>query len=208
MQLLDIFPCMLHLFCASFIVCYIVNIQTHGGVDGCKLRTTTRMFDVEFSRKGTLNIGVIMSLHNYKHGVLCGPDVLSLSKLQQMESISFAIQEINHKQIVHPNITLGFIIVDDCSNELTAIAKTLLFIQNAIQSASANQCVNPVRIVALISPDSSSRTLKIEDIASIMEVTEISLWDTFRRNKFQNTHTFVFRTTPSDLLQVRYTSST
>ena len=93
---------------------------------------------VNFSRPGDLIIGVVLSLHSYDKDVLCSDVVRKLDALQRLESIVFAVEEINNRSDLLPNVTLGFTILDDCSNEQTALARALHFIQDTSNSSAVS----------------------------------------------------------------------
>ena len=85
---------------------------------------------VNFSRPGDVSIAVVMTLHKHDVNSLCGDVIREMGALQRLEAMVFAVEEINQMSDLLPNVTLGFTILDDCFNELTALSRALHFIQN------------------------------------------------------------------------------
>lgn len=94
------------------------------------IRPIPGMTHVNFSRRGDLNLGVLLSLHRYDKDALCGKTPRALHALAHLEAVVFAVEEINNRSDILPNVSLGFIILDCCNNELAALARAFHFIQD------------------------------------------------------------------------------
>lgn len=99
------------------------TLSSVGVAHGGGIRSVPELPWVNFTQPGDLTLGVIMSLHAYNATHLCSNKIRELGALQRLEAIVFAVEEINRRQDILPNITLGFTIVDDCNNQLTALAR-------------------------------------------------------------------------------------
>ena len=71
-----------------------------------------------YSQTGDVYIGGLFSLHKDAENVDKGCQTrLPISALQTVEAMVFAVNAINDHDNVLPNVTLGFIIHDDCSRD-------------------------------------------------------------------------------------------
>ena len=81
-----------------------------------------------YIQKGDLNIGYIKQIHKMNTDNFCGEELESSLELQFVEAFRWAIDQVNSRPDLLPNITLGFAILDDCGRDLTALAKSLYLI--------------------------------------------------------------------------------
>ena len=58
----------------------------------------------------------------------CGTELESDLELQFVEAFRWAVDRVNSRHDLLPNITIGFSILDDCGRDLTALAKSLYLI--------------------------------------------------------------------------------
>ena len=110
-----------------WLLCFLLHIiaVSRGG----QLRPIPGLPTVNFSQLGDLNLGLVLKLHNYARGVFCSNVTANLVALQKLEAFAFAVDEINNRSDILPNVTLGFVAVDDCGHPKTARARALHFIQ-------------------------------------------------------------------------------
>ena len=74
-------------------------------------------------------MGVLIPVHHYNLTGLCSRDIRGLGLLQRMEAIAFTVREINQRSDLLPNHTIGFVMFDNCYNDITALAHSLCFIE-------------------------------------------------------------------------------
>ena len=110
-----------------WLLCFLLHIiaVSRGG----QLRPIPGLPTVNFSQLGDLNLGLVLRLHKYTRNAFCGNGTAGLTYLQKLEAFAFAVDEINNRSDILPNVTLGFVAVDDCGNSRTARARALHFIQ-------------------------------------------------------------------------------
>ncbi|CAF1669872.1 unnamed protein product, partial [Didymodactylos carnosus] len=65
---------------------------------------------------GNLTLGGLFPVHDYGGREPCG-DISEFRGIQRLEAMLFALQQINQNHTVLPNITLGAILLDTCSND-------------------------------------------------------------------------------------------
>lgn len=84
---------------------------------------------LRYIRHGDLDIGCIISGLGYSVDSLCGNKPFVNSSFHFSEAIAYAIDELNQNEDILPNVTLGFVIVDDCMKETTATVQALSFVK-------------------------------------------------------------------------------
>ena len=81
-----------------------------------------------WERPGHLQLGVVLSLTTFHKDRLCGPMLRRPSALHRLHAIVFAMEEINERDDLLPNVSLGFVVMDDCSRDAAALLRALRFI--------------------------------------------------------------------------------
>ena len=81
-----------------------------------------------WERPGDLQLGIVLSLSAFHKDKLCGPVLRRPSALHRLHAIVFALEEINKRDDLLPNVTLGFVVMDDCSRDAAALLRALRFI--------------------------------------------------------------------------------
>lgn len=114
---------------STLLLCSVLNV-IRVSTQSNLIRPIPGMTSVNFSRHGDLNLGVLLSLHRYDKDALCGKTLKGITTFAHTEAIAFAVEEINNRSDILPNVSLGFIILDCCSNELAALARAVHFIQD------------------------------------------------------------------------------
>ena len=109
-----------------WLLCFLLHLiaVSRGGI----LRPIPGLPTVNFSQLGDLNVGLVLQLHKFSKN-FCGKDAKGLASLQKLEAFAFAVDEINNRSDILPNVTLGFVGIDDCGHPKTARARALHFIQ-------------------------------------------------------------------------------
>ncbi|KAK7111329.1 hypothetical protein V1264_010983 [Littorina saxatilis] len=158
-----------------------------------------------FSISGDLNIGVVMSLHSYDKRSLCGDVIRELGALQRLESIVFAVEEINNRSDLLPNVTLGFTVLDDCYNDLTALVRALQFVQksNETDVSDGQSSLPAVSAVAVVGAEGSPRTLQMADVFSVFRVPLLSYASSSSQLDDKIKFSYFSRIVPSDNMQAR-----
>lgn len=163
-----------------------------------------------YVKLGDINIGVIIPVHQYNFKAPCGGSLRELGVLQRMEALVFAVEEINNRTDLLQNITLGYVILDDCYKESTAVGKALQFV-TAKDTCDANvtasqQCANETTsydVIGLIGSESSANSMSIAKISNLYKIPQLSYLAT--SPELDNTYRFpyFFRTVPSDYFQAK-----
>lgn len=85
--------------------------------------------DDKILRLGDINIGVITQVMDYSRKLKCTNKISRLSSLQYAQTIIYAIDKINERKDLLPNLNLGYIIYPDCGRKDTSLAAVTKFIE-------------------------------------------------------------------------------
>ncbi|XP_033642663.1 metabotropic glutamate receptor 3-like [Asterias rubens] len=118
---------------AMFLIVYIVNAA----------RIPKELCTV-YNSTGDVYIGGIFSLHGGQDEQECGLR-LPVFALQLTEAMAFAVNMVNRDDTMLSNITLGFMIHDDCSRSEYAMWGSLSLVMGANPVLEGTQCVIPGR---------------------------------------------------------------
>ena len=115
----------------SWLLTFVIVVIKIGTVNGV---TIPNMNMDCYIQEGNLNIGFMKQIHKMETDTFCGDNLESEYELQYVEAFRWAIDQVNARTDLLPNITLGFAVLDDCGRDLTALAKSLYLIPSSDQS--------------------------------------------------------------------------
>ncbi|XP_018555881.1 LOW QUALITY PROTEIN: extracellular calcium-sensing receptor-like [Lates calcarifer] len=133
--------------------------------------------------------------------ICIGFDVSGFRKVQTM---AFAIDEINRNSNLLPNVTLGYSLYDNC-NQLGVAFRAALSLVNGQEEQIIlhKNCVGTPPVLGIVGDSSSTRSIAISTVLGLYRVSMVSYFATCSclsdRQKFPS----FFRTIPSDAFQVR-----
>ena len=162
------------------------------------------------------NIGVLMPVHAYSRSEFCNSEMNGLGGLQRIEAIDFAINEINEKQELLQGHKLGYIIFDDCSKDVTALAQALRFrkagtvikceIQwdfkakhNLFLDPCSNDTLTQYNIIGVIGSETSSLTVQVANMLTAFKIPHISYMSSSAVLSDKAKYPYFMRPIPSDL---------
>lgn len=80
----------------------------------CELLDIPGLPRISYESLGDVNLGGLFPLHQPgPNGEYCGA-LRELGVLQRAEAMAFYINQINEDRLTLPNVTLGYVILDDC----------------------------------------------------------------------------------------------
>lgn len=94
---------------------------------GLKLPRPSLPWEV-FTREGDIKLGGIFPLHKYAPDTWCSNSLLGTLQTQFVQAMVFAVERINMDPTMLYNLTLGFVIYDDCAREMIALARAMSFV--------------------------------------------------------------------------------
>ncbi|ESO83929.1 hypothetical protein LOTGIDRAFT_71752, partial [Lottia gigantea] len=151
-----------------------------------------------------INIGIVIPIHRYDRYNICSSQYREVGSFQRVQAAIFAIDEINNKTTLLPNIKLGYTLMDDCSKDTTALARTLHFIQEANKTRSEDdEGLVAYDVVGVIGTESSRNSVQMADMLSIFRVPILSYLSTSPILSDKNVYPYFSRIVPSDVLQAK-----
>ncbi|KAM3924622.1 extracellular calcium-sensing receptor-like [Leptodactylus fuscus] len=126
-----------------------------------------------------------------------------LENYQQLQSMIFAVEEINENPNILPNVTLGFQAYDSCDILHQDLQGTLQILAGSDKVLPNYRCLQKVPLSAVIGPSVSTHSILVAHILGLYRYPQISHFSTSPllsdRTKFPS----FFRTVSNDVFQSR-----
>ncbi|XP_066566564.1 extracellular calcium-sensing receptor-like [Amia ocellicauda] len=166
----------------------------------------------QFSKEGDIIIGGVFSFH--VNPILVNPEFKSNPgqikckgirpiELQYSQTIIFAIEEINNRSDILPNVSLGYKIYDSCRTVSLSIKASLALMNMEQKNHSSESCTKPTTVHAIIGQSSSTPTIGIATTVGPLGIPVISHFSTCACLSNKKEFPTFFRTIPSDYYQSR-----
>lgn len=178
----------------------------------------TEVYDprYQYVQEGDLNIGAILSIHSSNKGTVCSGNVGEFRYVKYAEAIHFAINKINSENILLPNITLGFVVLDDCFLSSLALARAIQFMPLDCRDCStahhliANNAMTHnssfYDVVGVLGAYTSQLTVTVANVLSLFKIPQISHTATSDVLSNKKQFPYFFRMVPPDKYQVQVMS--
>ncbi|XP_059161880.1 metabotropic glutamate receptor 4-like [Physella acuta] len=166
-----------------------------------------------FSKPGDINIGAVVMATQAASAGVCSPNIRKGSKaLEYTESVAFAVQAVNDRPDLLPNITLGYHILNDCTLAAVALAQSLSFIPRSDESCvwrsqaptvCADDILAAYDVIGVLAPLRSSTAAPVSLVytpARIPLIGAVTSSDEFSDKKI---HPYFFRVIGPDKFQVK-----
>ncbi|XP_027017112.1 extracellular calcium-sensing receptor-like [Tachysurus fulvidraco] len=128
---------------------------------------------------------------------------LNLYELQNVQTMVFAIEEINNRTDILPGLKLGYRIYDSCASvEITTRASLSLVNENG-KNISLKSCSKPDTVLAIIGEPSSSPSIALSATVGPLHIPVVSHLATCACLSNKMKYPSFFRTVPSDYYQSR-----
>ena len=147
---------------------------------GCRHVDATYNFpgvdDQKSVKQGDINIGVITTVYDYDAMSPCSDHINKLA-MQRVQAVISATQRINANSRLLANVTLGYVILDACAKDSTALA---LAIGHLLPSDGRNQSVCPadrddvVDVVGIVGPPTSGSSIAVANLMSLVGTPVLS----------------------------------
>ena len=169
-----------------------------------------------YVRLGQLNIGAILPIHEFDEDRSCGSKLRDPRAVQEAEAIVYAIDKINNDPSLLPNVTLGFVILDNCAKDTTALAQVMHFMplkQNRHDVSSftrleaENQSLFSMKVfydvIGVLGAKSSKSSIMIAPILELFKIPQISPTSSSDLLSDSSRYPYFFRIVTPDRFQVR-----
>ncbi|XP_067850658.1 extracellular calcium-sensing receptor-like [Heptranchias perlo] len=118
-----------------------------------------------------------------------------------LQTMIFAIEEINRSQILLPNITIGYRILDDCSSSTTGTKAAMVLINGVEDKFPAKDCKGIPVVPAIITGGGSSESIAVARTIGLFGIPLISSFATCACLSNRQEYPAFYRTIPSDYYQ-------
>jgi Receptor family ligand binding region len=156
-----------------------------------------------------VNIGHYVNMHVLDGNGQC--TILSRKSLAVYKALEFAVSQINQQQDLLPNVTLGFVQLDDCLNALKALEVTPYFIPKKESDPQARpRCevltgetagggmVEPYDVVGVLGPYTSIASVAVAQILGTFKIPVVSTYATANSLSDKSQYPYFLRLVPSD----------
>ncbi|XP_047248089.1 extracellular calcium-sensing receptor-like [Girardinichthys multiradiatus] len=125
---------------------------------------------------------------------------INLREFRFAQTMIFAIEEINKKKDLLPNMSIGYRIYDNCASTLSSM-RAVMALMNGDELASGNSCSGQSAVHAIIGTSESSSTIILSRTAGPFQIPVISHSATCECLSNRKEYPSFFRTIASDLYQ-------
>ncbi|XP_072024931.1 metabotropic glutamate receptor 1-like [Amphiura filiformis] len=158
---------------------------------------------VSLTKAGDFTLGGIFPVHFSGRGCDGTPSMWSI---QLIEAMKFAIEDINSRDDILPNITLGWDIRDDCFLNEMSLWAAMTLVNDGIKNVSQLiQCpalqTHNGNVFGIIGPLTSPFSILVETTSSIFHVPIISYGATSDELSDETQFPYFLRSVPPDRLQ-------
>ncbi|XP_039620037.1 extracellular calcium-sensing receptor-like [Polypterus senegalus] len=120
-----------------------------------------------------------------------------------LQSMIFAIEEINNNTNILPNITLGYSIFDTCSTHINALGSAITLATGDEKKVSGPTCGNAPHVPVIIGDASSTSSMVIARTLGVFRIPMVSYFASCACLSNKNEFPSFFRTVPSDNFQAK-----
>ncbi|XP_028681633.2 extracellular calcium-sensing receptor-like [Erpetoichthys calabaricus] len=126
-----------------------------------------------------------------------------ISEFQRIQTMIFAIEEINKDQALLPNITLGYRMYDNCVTLPIALRAAISLLSGLEANMTLEDCSKSPPVLAVLGDPLSSHSIAMSRILSLFRVPMVSHYATCSCLSNKQEFPSFFRTIPSDAFQVK-----
>ncbi len=167
--------------------------------------------ETEYSIPGDINVAVSQYVYGYSGEGFCNPDDFDLPGVLKTEVIHYITEEINAREDLLPNITLGFIIQDDCQKSLTALARATRLVSKTTECADDPGPVNykntssimDARVVGVVGPMYSGQSVMVSGFLGLYHIPVLATYATSDELADKSRFEYFMRMVPPDAYQSR-----
>ncbi|KAK0044267.1 metabotropic glutamate receptor 5 [Biomphalaria pfeifferi] len=167
-----------------------------------------RLLDVVYFREGDLNIGGLFPVTTYNDTAICGVSLFrgSLTAIEIVEALAFAVDNINKDPELLPMIKLGFTFLDSCTNPQAGVLQAIRFLPQSNErdynhTTIANY-LNSFKVIGVIGTATGHITTPVSILLGGAGIPLVSFWDGGDDLSNKKVHPTFFRIIPPDVHHV------
>ncbi|KAM3936597.1 vomeronasal type-2 receptor 26-like [Leptodactylus fuscus] len=162
-------------FCITFCIS-----KTQDPADQCDLVIKNYTTEYKYSQEGDIILGGIFTVHSWvirmktklNYASICTG--VNAREYLHLTAFHFAIEEINQRSDLLPNITLGYHIYDSCGDVNKVIKDVLQILSGHTVTAPNYSCMENDAVVGFIGDLRSVTTLPMAQLLSVYEYTQLA----------------------------------
>ena len=167
--------------------------------------------------EGDVTLGYLSQVHGRGSGdSLCSSTTIYQFALHMVEAVAMAVRDVNRRDDILPNVTLGFVAVDVCHSGQVALARSSYFLKDTTMYTDAN-CRLPKNqttaqldeyeflknqrhfdVQGVIGPMYSHQAVKVASLFSAFQMPIISESSTSDELSDKRNYEYFLRVTPPD----------
>ncbi|KAJ7995399.1 hypothetical protein DPEC_G00244160 [Dallia pectoralis] len=120
-----------------------------------------------------------------------------------LQTMIFAVQEINRDPALLPNVTLGYLVADTCEAEGTTLGAALAMVTGQEASVGGTDCSLTPGVSSIIGDPRSSSSIVVAQTLGPFHFPMVSYFATCACLSDTRKYPSFFRTVPSDAFQIR-----
>ncbi|XP_076458578.1 metabotropic glutamate receptor 6-like [Babylonia areolata] len=157
----------------------------------------------KFVKLGDINIGVLVPMSRYDRVKRCS-EQLSLAAVHYTQGVEYAVDKVNAMRQLPGNVTLGFVVLDDCYKESVAVAQSLAFVPQTqclgqeVSHRAASDVLGAYDVVAVIGSFLSSQSVAVSHLLGPAQVPLVSFTSTSDDLTNKALFPYFLRITPPD----------
>ena len=151
-----------------------------------------------YVNEGDINIGLLTYVHQYSSDSFCSEDTW-MSEAHRTEIASYVTELINRDDTLLPNITLGFVVLDNCLKDLTALAMSMYFVRPAGDLIKADDRFH--KVVGIVGPTTSRQSVMVASFLGLFQIPVLSVYATSDDLSDKNRFPYFMRLVPPDAFQ-------
>ncbi|MBN3274077.1 CASR protein, partial [Polyodon spathula] len=163
-------------------------------------------------KKGDINLGglfpihfrVVKPDHSFSYKVESSKcEGFDFRAFRWVQTMIFAIEEINNNTELLPNVTLGYTISDTCSTYLNALGAAMTLVTGDEEAVSNSMCGKAPQVPVIIGEAGSTASMIIARTLGVFRIPMVSYFASCACLSNRKEFPSFFRTVPSDNFQAR-----
>ena len=151
-----------------------------------------------YVKDGDILIGYLIHVYRYSRSEFCS-NVVRPTGAQNTEIAGFIVDRINEDETLLPNITLGFVVFDDCQKDLTALARSIYFVPSAKKGQTSDG--NHYKVAGIVGPIYSRQSVMVSSFLGLFNIPVLSPLSTSDELSDKSRFPFFMRLVSPDTFQ-------
>ena len=161
-----------------------------------------------FADERDINLAYMVKVSSKGESDLCTGQLYSAARVKYVEALVYSIRQINARNDLLPNISLGFVIMDTCGRDLACLARATYLIPDPDDTNTplyANDTCRPIpqkyRVAGVIGPATSREAVLLSSLMSIFQIPVVATFSTSDELSDKSRFEYYLRLVPPDRFQ-------